>query len=424
VASQVDGRPSEPTSGPAMFHAFTDPRYRLLWLAGLCVNVARWMDTLVLGWLVLELTGSPFLVGVAAFCRMAPMMVLGLFAGVLVDRFNRARLMILVQALNLACAVALALLFGSGSGSYWHLLAIEALFGISWVIDFPNRRTLLYTLVGPGRLANAISLETLSMQGSKIAGPVLGGVMLANLGPAPCYVVLAGLYVAALLLLSLLGRRVTFPATATSESVIASLRAGVRDVWAQPAILAVLGITVLMNMLVFPYQQMLPVFARDVLMVGPELLGLLLAADGLGALAGSLWVASRRSFSAHRQVFAAGSLAAATLIICLSFSPWYLLALPIQFLIGIGESGFGTMQSTIILLAAPERVRGRAMGILSACIGTQPLGTLWLGYAAGQFGAPLATATCAALGLILMLPVALKMMATASARPLQATSGT
>ncbi len=404
------GRPAAAATRLAALDALLDPRYRLIWLAGFCVNAGRWMDFLVLGWVVLELTNSPAMVGIAAFCRMAPMMILGLFAGVLADRVDRARLMVVVQSLNLGAALVLALLFGTGRGELWHLIALQFVLGAAWAIDFPARRTVLYTLVGPGRIANAISLESVSMQGTKMIGPIIGGILLARGGPAGCYLLLAALYGVALVLVLTLNRRISLPATASGESVLASLATGFREVRAVPAIVAVLAITVLMNVLVFPYQQMLPVFARDVLSVGPELLGLLVAADGLGALAGALAVAARRGMTGHRQVFAGGSLVAATLLIGFAFSPWYWLSLPLQFFIGIAESGFGTMQSTIVLLSAPEAARGRAMGILSMCIGSGPLGALWIGFASGQFGAPIAVATGGALALVLMGPIAIKML--------------
>jgi MFS family permease len=173
---------------------------------------------------------------------------------------------------------------------------------------------------------------------------------------------------------------------------------------------------VIMNVLVFPYQQMLPVFARDILQVGPELLGLLVAADGLGALTGALAVATRREMRVQRQIFAGGALMAATLLIGFAFSPWFWLSLPLQFCIGVAESGFGTMQSTIVLLSAPDAARGRIMGILSVCIGVGPLGALWIGFAAGKFGAPIAVATAGALALLLMAPIAGRMLRQANAK--------
>jgi MFS family permease len=397
-----------------------DPRYRLLWLMGLCAATARWMDLVVLGWLVLSLTDSPLMVGVAAFCRTAPMMLFGPFAGVLADQLPRVRVMIGVQALNVAVASALALLFAAGLGGFGILVALEVLLGVAWVLDFPSRRTVLFAVVGREQLTTAVSLESMSMQGAKMVGPLVGGILLSRLGPAACYVALAALSLGALAAARRLDRRIALPGAATSEPVLASLGAGLREVRGRPAILGVLAITVLMNALVFPYQQILPVFARDVLQVGPVALGLLVAAEGLGALASSLAIAARAGQVRHARLFGASSLAAALFLLAFAASPWYGLSLALQLGVGAAESGFGTMQSAIVLLNAPERARGRAMGILSACIGTQPLGSLWIGFLASRMGAPLATGLNALLAFVLMIPVAIRLVAhagTAARRP-------
>jgi MFS family permease len=397
-----------------------DPRYRLLWLMGLCAATARWMDLVVLGWLVLSLTDSPLMVGVAAFCRTAPMMLFGPFAGVLADQLPRVRVMIGVQALNVAVASALALLFAAGLGGFGILVALEVLLGVAWVLDFPSRRTVLFAVVGREQLTTAVSLESMSMQGAKMVGPLVGGILLSRLGPAACYVALAALSLGALAAARRLDRRIALPGAATSEPVLASLGAGLREVRGRPAILGVLAITVLMNALVFPYQQILPVFARDVLQVGPVALGLLVAAEGLGALASSLAIAARAGQVRHARLFGASSLAAALFLLAFAASPWYGLSLALQLGVGAAESGFGTMQSAIVLLDAPERARGRAMGILSACIGTQPLGSLWIGFLASRMGAPLATGLNALLAFVLMIPVAICLVAhagTAARRP-------
>jgi MFS family permease len=391
-----------------------DPRYRLLWLTGLCAATARWMDLVVLGWLALALTDSPLMVGVAAFCRTAPMMLVGPFAGVLADRLPRVRVMIGVQALNVVVALTLALLFAAGLAGFGVLVALQILLGVAWVLDFPSRRTVLFAVVGRERLTTAVSLESMSMQGAKMIGPPLGGLLLSRLGPAACYVALAGLSLGALAAAHRLDRRIALPGAATSEPILASLTAGLREVRGRPVILGVLAITVLMNALVFPYQQILPVFARDVLGVGPVALGLLVAAEGLGALASSLAIAARAGHVHHARLFAVSSLAAALFLLAFALSPWYALSLALQLAIGAAESGFGTMQSAIVLLNAPERARGRAMGILSACIGTQPVGSLWIGFLASRAGAPLATALNAGLAFVLMIPVGIRLVASAA----------
>jgi len=390
----------------------SDGRYRLLWLTGLCASTARWMDVVVLGWLALALTDSPLMVGVAAFCRAVPMMALGPFAGVLADRLPRVHVMSAVQVLNVAAASVLALLFVTGRAGFGILVAIEVVLGIAWVLDFPARRTVLFIVAGRERLTAAISLETVSMQAAKMVGPLLGGLFLAQAGPAACYLAFAGLSLGALIATRRLTRRVTLPGVPGVEPVLDSLLAGLHEARRHPAILGVLAVTVLMNTLVFPYQQMLPVFARDVLHVGPVPLGLLVTAQGLGALISSAVIGMRGGpeGQGRGRLFAGSSLAGALLLLAFASSPWYALSLALQLAIGATDSGFGTMQSAIVLLAAPERAHGRIMGILSACIGTQPLGSLWIGFLASRVGAPLATGLNAALAVALMIPVAVRLL--------------
>ncbi len=393
-----------------MLEPLRDERYRLLWLTGLCASTARWMDLVVLGWLALAFTDSPLLVGVAAFCRAAPMMAFGPFAGVLADRLPRVRVMLAVQALNVAASSLLGLLFAFELAGFGVLVAIQVILGVAWVLDFPSRRTVLFVVAGRERLTAAVSLETMSMQAAKMVGPLVGGVLLARIGPAACYFVFAILSLGAFYTTHRLGRRISLPGTPGVEPVLESLRDGLREARGHPAVLGVLAITVLMNSLVFPYQQMLPVFARDVLHVGPVPLGLLVTAQGLGALISSAFIGARGGVVGHRRLFVGSSLTGAALLLAFAASPWYALSFALQLAIGATDSGFGTMQSAIVLLTAPERAHGRVMGILSACIGTQPLGSVWIGFLASRVGAPLATGLNAALAVIIMIPVGLRLL--------------
>jgi predicted MFS family arabinose efflux permease len=393
-----------------VFEPLRDERYRLLWLTGFSSNAARWMDLVVLGWLALAFTDSAFMVGVAAFCRAVPMMAFGPFAGVLADRLPRVSVMSAVQVLNVLASSTLAILFATGRAGFGILIAIQVVLGVAWVLDFPSRRTVLFVVAGRERLTAAVSLETVSMQVAKMIGPLVGGVLLARYGPAACYAAFALLSLVAMAATRALARRVTLPPVSGGQAVLDSLLGGVREVRRHRTVLGVLAVTVLMNSLVFPYQQMLPVFARDVLHVGPVPLGLLVAAQGLGALLSSVAIGTSGGSAAHGRIFGVSSLAGAILVIAFSLSPWYGLSFAIQLAIGVTDSGFSTMQSAIVLLTAPERAHGRVMGILSACIGTQPLGSLWLGFLASRMGAPLGTGLNATLASILMVPVALRLL--------------
>lgn len=385
---------------------FREPSYRRLWASGLCMSVARWMDLVTLGWLALQLTGSPFMVGLAAFARAAPLMVVGPFTGIVADRVPRGRILFVAQSTGGLTALALATIFAAGWGGYWPLVALEVVFGLMWALDFPARRTALYALLGASRVAQAVSLETVSMQLAKMLGPLAAGVCLARLGPAACFALMAVVYGVGLAFSSGLGGRLGGPDPAAPASIAASMRAGLQAAWSSRTVRAVLLVTIAMNTLFFPYQHMLPVFARDVLDLGPTGLGALVAADGAGALLGALAIASRRGQLSHRMLFGGAVMVAPVLLVGLSGSRWLPACVALLVVMGVAESSFAAMQSTLVLLAAPERVRGGAMGILSACIGTQPLGTLAIGLLAAGVGAPLAFTVNAVVALLVIVPLA------------------
>jgi MFS family permease len=403
---------SAPVAGGrfALADVLQEPAYRRLWASGLCMNVARWMDLVTLGWLSFQLTGSPFMVGLAAFARAAPLMVIGPFAGIVADRVSRSRVLLVSQATGVATGLALALTFGAGRGGFGPLVALEVVFGLVWALDFPARRTALYAVLGAARVAQAVSLETVSMQLAKMLGPLAAGLCLARLGPAAAFAAIAGVYAVGLVASSGLGARLGGPACPPSVSVGESMRAGLRAAWTSRPVRAVLLVTVAMNTLFFPYQHMLAVFARDILSVGPVGLGALVAADGCGALVGALGIASRRGQLAHRTLFAAAVLAAPVLLVALSASRGLGLCAGLLVVMGAAESSFAAMQSTLVLLAAPERLRGGVMGILSACIGTQPLGTLAIGLLAGAVGVPLAFTVNAVAALVVIVPLAIPLL--------------
>jgi MFS family permease len=387
-----------------------EPSYRRLWVSGLFVNVARWMDLVTLGWLALQLTGSPFMVAVAAFARTAPLMVVGPFAGIVADRVPRGRVLLIAQSAAGATALLLALIFAAGVGGYGPLVACEVVFGLVWALDFPARRTALYSLLGAARVAQAVSLETVSMQLAKIGGPLVAGACLARFGPAACYAVMAAAYAGALIACNGLGPRLSGPARATSTSVAQSMREGLSAAWNSPTVRAVLMITIAMNTLFFPYQHMLPVFARDVLAVGPLALGALVAADGCGSLVGALLIASGRTGLGYQAMFGVSVLVAPVLLIALSGFQWFPACVALLATMGLVESGFAAMQATLVMLSVPDRVRGGVMGILSACIGTQPLGTLAIGLLAAGIGTPLTFTVNACAALLVIVPLALPLV--------------
>jgi MFS family permease len=390
----------KPTSGVASaLNLLSDRSFRFYWLATIPWNIARWTEIVVTGWLMLELTNSPWDVALLGFCRSAALPIVGPFAGVIADRVDRLTLIRLAQMLNIVVTLTLTVLVVSGSVAAPHLFAGSLLLGLSWALDWPARRALMVDLVGREALVQSTVLDNLSMNVSKIVGPALAGVILALAGPGLGIATLLLCFSASLALFWLVKRPKREQAS-IGGSPLRSLAAGLTYAVREPVILGVLAITVLMNCLVFPYTQLLPVMARDVLRVGPVELGWLAAAQGIGALLGLPLILRSRGGGPHGWFFIVGSAGLAATLLGFALCPWYWPALLLLIVGGIGHAGFGTMQSTLLLGYASPEMRGRALGVLTLAIGASPIGALMMGLLAERWNAAVSIGLCAALGLL------------------------
>jgi MFS family permease len=373
-----------------------------LWAAGGMSNASRWMETGVLGWLILDLTDSAWYVALVGVARSAPLLAFGLFAGLIADRTNRWVVMLCTQAVNALMTGVLLVLLLFEAIQPWHVLLVAFILGCGTILDMPSRRSLIYDLVGPQQVVSAMSLETVNNTVGKFLGPLIGGLMLEMTGFTGVYLLLMVIYLLALGLI--LQVRINLPGPAGSaQSIWQSLMSGIQYALHNRVVLGVLCITVIMNALAFSYVQILPVMARDYLRVGPGLMGLLASADGLGTLIGALLLATLGTRLQHGRIFALGALLELVCLLAFAASPWYALSFVLLLGVGLGNAGFSTMQSTIILLSAAPGMRGRAVGILGLCIGSTPLGLLELGAVAAAVGVPAAVGLNAGLGLVLWL---------------------
>ena len=374
--------------------------FRLLWITGWLRNHARFMEFIILGWVVLELTDSPWRVGLLAFFRMIPMPFLGLASGVLSDRVDRKRLMVGTEATSLVLMALLFVLVATDSAEFWSIALIALGMGTGWVVSFPARNSVIQDMVGSGGITSAMPLETANLAGSRMMGPLYGGLLLSFVGPAEAIFILTVLYGLDLLLLW----RVHIPPrqAVAHEPVTRVLTEGLRFVVSSRLILAVILITIVANALYFPYMGMLPVFARDVLGVGPALLGIMAAMDGMGALIGSVFLASRRNIRSPGRIFVFGTILSMSIVLLFTFSRVYGLSLVILLAAGLTFSGYHSMQTALVLLSASPEIRGRALGIQMMAIGIGPVGQLITGATAETWGAPRAVAINCTVALVLM----------------------
>ena len=385
-----DGFPVRLSRNPLSrtLHSLQHRNWRLLWLAGNFWHL-YWMDLLVLTWLVLVLTDSPFRVSLVGAFRMLPL-VFAPFLGSLGDRFPKRNLLIVAQLVNISATVGLAVVLLLDVVQLWHIYLVASLTGCTYAADFPIRQAFIRDLVPESSIVNAMSLDTASRAAMSMFGRFLGGGLLALAGASGAYVFLSACYILGLVLL-LRVPNVAAPITTgiRPESVAKGLMEALRYALGNPVLRALLIVTVLMNALVFSYIQLTPVFARDVLKVGPALLGLMTGMEGAGFLLGAVALASFRNVRRLGFIFLLGGLTSGIAVLLFSQSTVYSLSAILLFFAGIGLGGYIVAQH-VIAVSVPPEIRARVMGVVALAIIGQPLGTIYVGFLADHLGAPAA----------------------------------
>src|SRR5262245_14317506 len=264
------------------FAALRHRGFRLLWMATLLSSTARWADMVVVGWLTLELTDSPLMVGIVAGSKMAGYLTAP-FMGVVADRMDRRLLLIVAAVVNLAVSAVMLLLFVSGWLVLWQVIALALLGSLTWALDNPTRQAFVPDLVHRENLTNAIALNSLALEMTVVIGPALGGMLIPVLGMGGAYGLIAAIYLAdVLVLLSL--KDVRHAVAHTHESPVKSLIGGLKYVRGNQTVLVLLVVAFLLNLLAAPYRySFLPLFARYILDAGPTGYGMLTAMAGFGA---------------------------------------------------------------------------------------------------------------------------------------------
>ncbi len=350
-------------------------------------------------WIVLDMTDSPFLVALVGFFGMIPLLLFGTIGGVLADRVDRRKLLIVPQVVNLVTALIMLTMLISGRVEFWHTYIVVLMSGLGWAVDMPSRRSIVHDIIGRGGVTNGMALDSVGMHGSRMMGPALAGVLIGVVGVDFGYSVIVALYILSIgFMLILESPRRSTPVSSTG--IFRNLAAGFVYVSGNRVILATVIVTVLMNLLLFPYMQMVPVIAKETLKVGPELMGVLLGADGFGAIIGSISIATAGNTQHHGRIYLCGSLIGLVMVMLFAASQWFGVSLAILVLLGLGTAGFGTMQSTIVVIAASEDMRGRALGVISLAIGAGPLGALMIGGLAEISSPSTAILVFASIGLI------------------------
>ena len=386
-----------------------NPRFLLVWVVGGLTGVVRWLQLLVLGLYTFQMTGSPLLVSVVPMLWMLPLALCGPFIGVVADRVSRKLLLVGSLALMFAVSVAMALASSAGTLGFSYVAAASVLGGIFWATDMPVRRRLLGDLAD-GDLAAAMSLDSATSNATRMAGPVLGGVVLQTFSLTGVFLLSAVVFAVSLAAIAFTPAPGA-PRRAPSTYFVRELISGIRFVVGDAGLRWIFGITIVFNVWGFPFTSMIPVIGSGRLGLDPAMVGLLSSTEGVGAFIGAVIVAVAVQPRGFAPLYLWGTTAYLVLVGCLGVVSLiaggpvlsFLATSGVLLALGLAGACFSAMQSTLSYLNALPEFRSRVLGVLTLCIGTGPIGFLHIGWLAETFGAPAALMITAAEGLLALL---------------------
>jgi MFS family permease len=366
--------------------------YRLFWLGQWISLIGTWMQSVTQAWLLTRLSESPLALGVLGAASSAPMLVLVLIGGLVSDRANRRRVIMVTQTLSLLQALVLATLTLSGAVQPWHIIALAAVLGAINAFDIPARQAFVVELVGPTHLPNAIALNSTGFNVARVVGPAIGGLLVAAVGEGICFLLNALSYVAVLWGLWLITLDPAAAPPRLSAHERGALRAGVRYVTGRAELRWILALVGVVSAIAISYRTFLPAMAQRVLQVGAWRYGLLMSAAGVGAGFGGFVLAGQRlHLDSYRRLLPLSLIWFGLALGAFALSRNYTTSLLLLAAVGSGGILYFNCSNTLVQLSVEDAYRGRVMSLYTLMHqGTATFGSLATGFIADRFGTPTA----------------------------------
>jgi len=370
-----------------MIAALHHHNFRLFWFGQMISLVGTWMQNVARGWLVLQMTDSPFLLGLVSMLGTLPVLFVAPFGGVLADNLNKRTVVITTQITAMLLAFALATLILTKQIQYWHIVVLASILGITMAIDAPTRQSFIVEMVGKKDLLNAIALNSSIFNLARILGPALAGLIISAIGIVLCFYINGISYIAVIAGLFMMRGNFS-PAKKKRNHVLRDIKDGFRYARHDSNIISLITLVALSSIFIMPYLMLMPVFARDILQVGAKGLGILLASSGIGALVGALTLALFSDYRKKGRFVMAGTSTFVIATLLFSFSNNYHISLLLLLFTGWGMVTQNASINSLLQTIAPDYLRGRIMSLyVLFFMGMMPFGSLQAGFIADHFGA-------------------------------------
>ncbi|HEV2280916.1 MAG TPA: MFS transporter [bacterium] len=387
-----------------VFAALRHRNFRLFFIGQFISLVGTWMQRIAQAWLVLNLTHSPFLLGLVGALQWLPVLFLSLVGGVLADRVSKRSVLVVTQSAQMIQAFILGALVLTGTIQYWHVVVLACALGFTSAFDIPTRQAFVFEMVEGEDTMNAVAMNSTIFNGARLFGPAVAGVAIGTLGMGWAFIANGVSFIAVIIALLMMNVRPVEPIT--TGGLVEHLREGVAYVWRTPAALQVVVLVALMSVFTMNFNILVPVLAKDVLHEEAAGFGFLTSAQGIGALIGALWVASISHLGPRPSLLLGGAAVLSVSSFLLADARHFGVAAVLLATAGGSMVTFTAMANTSLQLTAPDHLRGRVMSMYAIVMGGMtPAGALVAGTLAEFWGAPGAFAVGGLVGILSVLMV-------------------
>jgi MFS family permease len=371
------------------FWSLSHRDYRLIWVGNLFSSSGMWIQQVSVGWLTYQVTGSAFMLGAVNGFRSLPLLLLGPFGGVAADRLDRKKLLFATQMFLMTVTAIFATVVFTGHAAVWNIILFSLLTGVAWAFNMPVRQSIIPSLVPREDLQNAIALGSVGFNITRILGPSVAGLLIAGVGIAGNFYLQSLAYVGVSAMVWQLTVK-TSHRRSQDVSVLRNLQDGARYVWSNRLLRTQMSVALIPVLLALPYISLMPIFAEEILDVGATGFGVMMAAPGVGAVLGTMTIASVSEIRRKGLVIFGALIGVGVSLVLFSMSDWFVLSLILLVFTGGFQMVYMSTNQTLIQTTTPDEYRGRVMGIYMLNQGLLPFGSLLAGSVADVWSAPLA----------------------------------